>query len=152
MGNLRYADETYYTNALSLSAILRHITKRKFMKHLLLLSLLIPALALAEADGPDFFKVSGVAYGDGLNIHSEPHAKSKIIGEIAPETDCLKNLGCKGGLTLEESMSLSKKEQEKIRKTRPRWCKIEFDGVRGWVYAKYIIEGSCTRPDGYKMK
>ena len=123
------------------------------MKHTLLLSLLlIPALALAEADGPDFFKVSGVQDGDALNIHAKPHAKAKVIGEIAPETDCLKNLGCKGGLTMNEYTSLSKAEQEKIKRTRPRWCKIAFDGVEGWVYAKYITEGGCTRPDGYKMK
>jgi SH3-like domain-containing protein len=122
------------------------------MKRLLLLSLLIPALALAEADGPDFFKVSGVASDDALNVHAEAHVKSKVIGEIAPGMDCLKNLGCKGGLTMNESMTLSKEKQAEIERKRPRWCKIDFDGIQGWVYAQYISEGSCSNPDNYKMK
>ena len=120
------------------------ITGKHFAAGLLLAALLANTV-LAEEGGPDYYKVTGVAPGDTLNIHIKPHVKSKVIGEIARETDCLKNLGCKGGLTFQEYTSLSKAEQEKIKKERPRWCKIAFDGVTGWVYARYLIEGSCSK-------
>ncbi len=111
----------------------------------LLLSTLLTNGAWAEEGGPDCFKVTGVAPGDTLNIHTEPHVKSKVIGEIARETDNIKNLGCKGGLTFNEYSTLSKAEQEQIKKERPRWCKIAFDGVEGWVYGRYLAEGSCKK-------
>ena len=115
------------------------------LKQALMLSLLSTSVVMAEADGPDFFKVTGVAAGDTLRIHKEPHAKSKVIGEANFRADCLKNLGCKGGLTFVESMNLSEKEKAKIRKERPRWCKIAFDGVEGWVFAHYITESGCRQ-------
>jgi len=111
----------------------------------ILTALLLLGTVQAEEGGPDYFKVTGVAAGDTLNIHTEPHVKSKVIGEIARETECLRNLGCKGGLTFQEFTSLSRSEQERIKKERPRWCKIAFDGVEGWVYARYLTEGSCNR-------
>ena len=117
----------------------------RLFKHGLSLSLLCTAMAIAEADGPDFFKVTGVKANDTLRIHKEPHAESKVIGEIDYRGDCLKNLGCKGGLTLDESMKLSEKEKAKIRKERLRWCKIAFDGVEGWVFARYITESGCKK-------
>ncbi len=115
------------------------------LKQALILSLLSTVVVMAEADGPDFFKVTGVAENDTLNIHKEPHAKSKVIGEINFRGDCLKNLGCKSGLTFDESMNLSEKEKAKIRKERPRWCKIAFDGAEGWVFARYITESGCSQ-------
>ncbi len=115
------------------------------LKQALILSLFSGTVAMAKADGPDFFKVTGVAANDTLNIHKEPHTKSKVIGEINFRGDCLKNLGCKGGLTLDESMNLSEKEKAEITRKRPRWCKIAFDGVEGWVYARYITESGCRQ-------
>jgi len=115
----------------------------KLLKRTLILSLLCGTAAMAEADGPDFFKVTGVAAGDTLRIHKEPYAKSKVVGEISFRGDCLKNLGCRGGLTLNESMNLSEKEKAEITKKRPKWCKIAFDGVEGWVFARYITEIRC---------
>ena len=109
-----------------------------------LIALSLSGLAPAEADGPDFFRVVGVKRGDTLNVHVEPHAHSKVIGEIAPGSDCLKNLGCKGGLTFREYTSLSKKERQRIKRERPRWCRIRFDGMTGWVYGRYLAESSCT--------
>ncbi len=106
--------------------------------------LLLTGVAVAEASGPDFYKVTGVDANDTLNIHEEPHVKSKIVAKISHTADCLKNLGCTGGLTLDESMTLS--EKEKVHSKRPRWCKIEFDGVQGWAYGRYLAESSCTKP------
>ncbi len=118
-------------------------------EHILLGTLIVSALltntASAEEGGPDCFRVTGVAAGDTLNIHTQPHVKSRIVGEIARETDNIKNLGCKGGLSFNEYSTLSKAEREKIKKERPRWCKIAFDGVEGWVYGRYLTESGCTR-------
>ncbi len=103
-------------------------------------------LALSDADGPDYYKVKGVASNDVLNMHSKADTDSKKVGEIPPGADCIKNLGCKGRLTMSEFTDLSKKEQATILKMRPRWCHIEYYGMKGWVSARYLAEGSCTKP------
>jgi len=120
-------------------------TIKTFLTSGILLTAMLSGTVKAEEGGPDCFKVTGVAAGDTLNIHTKPHVKSKVIGEIARETDNIKNLGCKGGLTFNEYNTRSKAEQEKIKKERPRWCKIVFDGVKGWVFARYLQEGSCSK-------
>ena len=114
----------------------------------LILPLLITAsgLAVAEADGPDYYRVHGVAASDVLNIRSraDPHAEK--LGEIPPGASCVRNLGCKGGLSLDEFTNLSKKEQAAAIKDHPRWCHIEYQGIKGWVSGRFLAEGSCDKP------
>jgi len=102
-------------------------------------------LALADADGPDYFNVSGVASDDTLNMRIEPNPHAKRVGEIPPNSNCVKNLGCQGGLTMSEFTDLSKEEQAAILKKRPRWCQVEYNEVKGWVSARYLIEGNCSK-------
>ncbi len=109
------------------------------------LVVLTAANALAEADGPDHWKVVGVAAGDVLNIRQEPSGKSAKIGEIPPNGTCVKNIKCVGGLTFEEFTTLSEAEKNKIKKERPRWCYIEYKGLKGWVAGRYLREGSCEQ-------
>ena len=116
------------------------------LKKTLTLLIIASGLALADADGPDFYKVNGVANNDVLNIRSEADPGANKVGEIPPEADCVKNLGCKGGLTMSEFTDLSKKEQAAILKNRPRWCLVEYQGIKGWVSARYLAEGSCSKP------
>jgi len=116
------------------------------LKQILILLTIASGLALADADGPDYFKVHGVASNDVLNMRSKSNPSSKKVGEIPPGADCVKNFGCKGGLTISEFMDLSKKEQAVIQRKRPRWCQVEYRGVKGWVSARYLGEGSCTKP------
>ncbi len=99
-----------------------------------------------DADGSDYYKVTGVASNDVLNIRSEANPASKKVGEIPPGADCVKNLRCKGGLTMNEFTDLSKKEQADILRKCPRWYHVEYNKVRGWVSARYFDEGSCTKP------
>ena len=108
---------------------------------LFMLLLLMSHNAYAEADGPDYWCVHGV---DVLNIRREANATSEKIGEIPPDAQCIKNLNCTGGLTLNEFLTLSEVQKEKIKKDRPRWCLIEFQGVTGWVAGRYLREGSCV--------
>ncbi len=119
---------------------------KTILKQTLTLLIIASGLALADADGPDFFKVNGVASNDVLNIRSKADPHAKKLGEIPPGADCVKNLGCKGGLTMSEFTDLSKKEQAAILRKRPRWCHVEYNGIKGWVSARYLAEGSCTKP------
>ena len=116
------------------------------LKQTLALLIIASGLALADADGPDYFKVNGVASNDVLNIRSKANPSANKVGEIPEGADCVKNLGCKGGLTMSEFTDLSKREQAAILRKRPRWCKIEYQGVKGGVSARYLAEGSCTKP------
>lgn len=94
----------------------------------------------AEADGPDYFKVTGVYADDVLNIREERDAKSRKIGEIPSDGDSIKNLGCQGGLSFSEWQAASPKEREAA--TRKRWCRVSFKGVEGWVAGRFLAEGS----------
>jgi len=119
---------------------------KTILKQTLALLIIASGLALADADGPDFFKVNGVASNDVLNMRSKADSNTKKVGEIPPGADCVKNLGCKGGLTMSEFTDLSKKEQTAILRKRPRWCHVEYKGMKGWVSARYLGEGSCRKP------
>ena len=104
---------------------------------------LAPSLALAEADGPDFYRVQGVAPDDVLNIRAEPSPRADKVGEIPPNGNCIRNLGCQGGLTFEEYSTLSPEQQEARIRANPRWCRIEYQATTGWVAGPYLAEGDC---------
>ena len=110
---------------------------------LVIAAMLVAQGAYAEADGPDHWQVAGVQAGDVLHIRQEPSATSAKIGEIPPDGTCIKNIRCVGGLTFEEFTTLSEEEKAKILKERPRWCLVEYKGVKGWVAGRYLREGSC---------
>jgi len=108
------------------------------------LTLILGAVpAFGEADGPDYWAVTGVAADDVLNIRAEADPRSPKIGEIPPDGTCVRNLGCVGGLTFEEHTTLTEEEKQRILRERPRWCRIEYQGTEGWVAGRYLTEGSC---------
>ena len=41
----------------------------------------------------------GVAAGDVLHIRAEPNPHARPVGQIPPQGTCIRNLGCRGGLT-----------------------------------------------------
>ena len=98
---------------------------------------------MSTADGPDYWEIRNIPSGDVLNIREKPDWKSQKIGEIPPGAMCIKNLGCTGGLTMQEFIELSEEAKEQMRKKRPRWCKIDYGGTIGWVSGKYLREGTC---------
>jgi uncharacterized protein YraI len=97
----------------------------------------------ADADGPDYYVVHGVAHHDVLNVRAEPDPHAAKVGEIPPGAGCVRNLGCKGGLTFREFTELSAEQMEQRERENPRWCKVEHGGVTGWVNARYLREGDC---------
>jgi len=102
--------------------------------------------AAAEADGPDFFRVTGVAAEDVLNIRAEPSASARKIGEIPPNADGIRNLGCQGGLSFTEWEAANRQEREASQ--RNRWCRIAFCGVQGWVAGRFLAEGGVHSDSG----
>ena len=101
--------------------------------------------ASADADGPDFYVVRGVARDDVLNMRAEPNPRARKVGEIPPDGACIRNLGCQGGLTFQEFTDLSPEERKKRERENPRWCKVEYQGITGWVAGRYLGEGNCRR-------
>ncbi|MBU2709099.1 SH3 domain-containing protein [Zooshikella marina] len=99
----------------------------------------------AEADGPDFWEVHSVAANDRLNIRQQPSWQSNKLGSIPPNEQCLPNIECTGGMTFQEATTLSESEKDALRKQRPRWCKIRYQGITGWVAAKYLRESSSDQ-------
>ena len=69
--------------------------------------------ALAEADGPDYYRLRDVSSDDTLNIRAEPDPTATRLGEMPSGADCIRNLGCQGGLSFQEFTTLSKVQQEK---------------------------------------
>lgn len=108
------------------------------------LMLFIGADLFATASGPDHWAVRNVLQGDVLNIREKPTWKSKKVGEIPHDGICLQNLDCVGGLTMDEVRNLSRAEKQRIKKSRPKWCKVKYKEFVGWVSAKYLMEGECT--------
>ncbi|MXU63931.1 MliC family protein [Oceanomicrobium pacificus] len=108
----------------------------------LTLPLCLPALPVgAEASGPDYFQVTGVASDDVLNLRDGPSAASAKIGTIPHDADGLANLGCEGGMSYAEWEKASAEEREKAAKTR--WCKVSYKGQEGYVAGWFLGEGSA---------
>lgn len=97
----------------------------------------------AEADGPDFWDVSGVRSNDVLHMHAEANARSRTIADIPHDASGLKNLGCSGMPTFQQYMTMT--DTERARAARARWCKVEHGGKSGWVAGRFLKEGRTPR-------
>jgi len=63
----------------------------KIVLFTLLVSASWSGMVHATADGPDYYRVTGVEGDDKLNIRAEPNAKGDKIGEIPPGSDCVRS-------------------------------------------------------------
>lgn len=88
------------------------------------LVLMVPTQAHAQM-GPDYWKVSGVASDDTLNIRSGPGTSHGVVAR-APNGAVFRNLGCRGSGT-------------------SRWCHLETpDGrVTGWASGRFLVESGA---------
>ena len=96
--------------------------------------------AMAEADGPDYFNVSGVAANDVLNIRAAPSASGVLIATIPADGTGIANLGCVGGLGLTEWENATDAERSAAAKTR--WCRVGYDRTIGWAAGWFLSEGA----------
>lgn len=106
----------------------------------------LPHAVLSEASGPDYYRVVDVAYDDTLNMRIGPSANHPKIGEIAPGADGIANLGCQGGLSLDEWQNAT--EEERASSRSARWCLVGVDRVVGWASSRYLAEGGP--PDNFR--
>jgi hypothetical protein len=103
--------------------------------------------AWATADGPDFFRVRGIATGSALTILADPRAGAPAIGSAPSDAVCLRNCGCRGGLTFEEFNTLDDEAKRQRAAANPRWCQVEYQGRTGWVDARHLAEAPCPMAD-----
>jgi uncharacterized protein YraI len=101
--------------------------------------LAVPPAARAEADGPDYFRVTGVAADDVLNIRAAPSPRARILGAIPPDGNGIRNRGCRGGLSFAEWERASPAAREAA--DRRRWCRVTWRGMTGWVAGRFLAEG-----------
>ena len=97
--------------------------------------------ALAEADGPDFYAVTGVAADDVLNIRAAPSARSEKLGEIPHDARGLENLGCQGLPSFAEWQAMTGQQRQESRKDY--WCRVKYEELEGWVAGRYLREDSA---------
>ena len=115
---------------------------RSSFKMLVIASLFTSAV-FAEADGPDYWKVTAVKSNDVLWMHAESVYTSEKIGKIPYDGVCLKNMGCTGVISFAEFQKLSPAEQKKSAHAS-RWCKVEYNDIVGWVNGKFLsVGGAC---------
>jgi len=102
--------------------------------------------APAEADGPDFYRVTGVSPDDVLNIRAVPKPNAAKLGVIAPDATCIRNLGCQGGLSFKEHSTLSKAEQAVRLKQNPRWCRVgpEYSMPNRYPFVETLMERTTS--------
>lgn len=103
--------------------------------------------AAAEADGPDWLRVTGVAPGHRLTIRAEPSAEAPAIGALPSDVDGIRNGGCRGGLSFAEWQGATPGERETAAEAR--WCRVTVDGVTGWAAGRFLAEG--TAPAGARL-
>jgi len=101
--------------------------------------------ALATADGPDHYRVRGIASGGFLEMRKAPGPDAAIVAKIPAGMTCLRNLGCQGGLSLQEFTTLSDEEKRRRTEANPRWCKVDYRGTVGWVPGQSLGEDACHK-------
>jgi len=122
--------------------VLEHLYRLLIVLPALLLS---PAVALAEADGPDFYRLAGVTANNVLNIRSGPGAEHPIVGAIPADADGIANFGCVGGLVIDQWASATAEERAASR--NHRWCRVGYNRMIGWSAGRYLVEGAG--PDAF---
>lgn len=93
----------------------------------------------AEADGPDYWNVTGIAPTDVLNMRAEPRADGRVVSRLPHDAKGLRNLGCRGTPSFQQWQRMSDAEKERSR--RSRWCRVEYRGRSGWVAGRFLVEG-----------
>lgn len=100
--------------------------------------LCLNSVCIADADGPDTWRVYGIKDYSALNIRRGPSEEFSVTGSLPYDAKGLENLGCFPQFNAAEWSNLSKRER--VLAINMRWCKIRFKGRTGWVYGRYLVE------------
>lgn len=104
--------------------------------------------AIADADGPDHWRVAGIRSTSSLNVRDAPAPDGALLGALAPTARCLVNLGCVGEPDFATWLDMTEAEREAAR--ADRWCRVRSDALEGWVAGRYLVEdetidGACPQ-------
>jgi SH3-like domain-containing protein len=86
--------------------------------------------ANATADGPDFYRVRGVAQWDKLNMRAGPAPSYHVVHRIAHDGRGIENLG----------------------RCVARWCQVRHEGAIGWVHSGFLGEDAPDEPRGARYR
>lgn len=86
---------------------------------------------------------AGSCQGYFLDLRSQPGPGAPSLGHVSADSQCLRNLGCQGGVSFEEFSTLSSEAQKLRAAANPRWCKVDYRGTTGWVEGRFVAEGAC---------
>ena len=104
----------------------------------MLLSLAIAHPALSCADGPDAFRVAGVASDDTLNVRSGPGVEFSVVGELPYNAVDVRNLDAVPVNACDGTTGLTRYERDNF------WTKILWErsgvAVSGWVKSGFLKE------------
>jgi heat shock protein HslJ len=106
-----------------------------------LVSTISAARVSADADGPDFYTVTGVAPGHVLNLRAAPSTAAEKIGAIPHDGHGLRSLGCRGYPSFAEWQNMA--PAQRVESGKQAWCKVRYRGMEGWVAGRYLREDSA---------
>lgn len=119
---------------------------RHFRQLCFLLCLVFCGSSHATADGPDFYRLNGVATDSERVMRAEPRTEAAPLLGLPAAARCLRSLGCQGGLSQAEYSARSDAAQPQPQVASPRWCKVSYQGTTGWVEARFLAEACCAEP------
>lgn len=98
------------------------------------------APVFAEADGPDAWRVTGVAASDMLNVRVGPGADYFVIGALPHNARALQIGTCVPTVTRDQFFALTEAQQALLN-SYPAWCVVIVDGGQlGWVNRRFLTE------------
>jgi hypothetical protein len=120
------------------------LSKYKILFSLLLAGVVYTSSAVAE---PDFYKINSdsVRAGATLILRDRPVVRhSRRVGGITEGTDCIRNLGCHGGISAEDAAKITSARQARRANIPARWCQVEYQGKKGWIQGRFLAESTNT--------
>jgi hypothetical protein len=117
--------------------------RRLFLALLAAASLIAPtSQALATADGPDAWRVTGVQSWDVLNVRVGPGTSYFIIDALPYNARGIQIGTCTPTVTRDQYFALSPQAQTQLN-SYPAWCVVFWNGAqRGWVNRRFLTEDS----------
>lgn len=103
------------------------------------LAALAPA-AHATADGPDAWRVTGVAAWDVLNVRVGPGTQYPVLAQLPPDARGIQVGTCVPTVTREQYFALTEAMQQALNRL-PAWCVVTWGGQQlGWVNRRFLTE------------
>ncbi len=110
-------------------------------RKILLLSSSLIAVSTQAAE-PRYFSLTPEVTRT-LILRAEPAATGRRTGDIPAGANGLENKGCRGASDIAWD-HLSKEIRDAM--ARERWCRVRYQGIEGWVSARFLRDGSAPPP------